>query len=156
MDICRKSEAYRSGHFCGIIYNWNYFSSLHQFSPFSRGLFEADVADMTRRVIEAVITSCTRNAVVLYRARGFESHTLRQKPTSTSGFAACGLFSFSRFLEEYFLCSLLKWTSSLLIIARFHAKNALFELCPMYWRIFDTPEHQRYAFLLWDYSQCPA
>ncbi len=32
---------------------------------------------MTRRVIEAVITSCTRNAVVLYRARGFESHTLR-------------------------------------------------------------------------------
>lgn len=44
------------------------------------------------RVIEVVITSCTRNAVVLYWARGFESHTLRQKSTSTSGFAVCGLF----------------------------------------------------------------
>lgn len=29
------------------------------------------------RVIEVVITSCTRNAVVRFRARGFESHTLR-------------------------------------------------------------------------------
>ncbi len=85
---------------------------------------------MTRRVIEAVITSCTRNAVVLYRARGFESHTLRQKSTSTSGFAACGLFSFSRFLEEYFLCSLLKWASSLLKIVRFHAKNGFIRTLP--------------------------
>ncbi len=44
-----------------------------------------------------VITSCTRNAVVLYRARGFESHTLRQKFTSTSGFAACGFFHSAAF-----------------------------------------------------------
>ncbi len=36
-----------------------------------------DAVAIVRRVIEAVITSCTRNAVVLYRARGFESHTLR-------------------------------------------------------------------------------
>ena len=33
--------------------------------------------DRIRRVIEVVITSRTRNAVVLYGARGFESHTLR-------------------------------------------------------------------------------
>ena len=89
--------------FCGIIYNWIYFNSLHQLSLFSRDLFGADVADMTRRVIEAVITSCTRNAVVLYWARGFESHTLRQKSTPASRFTACGLFWFSCFLRENFL-----------------------------------------------------
>ena len=50
-----------------------------------------------------VITSCTRNAVVLYWARGFESHTLRQKFTSTSGLTVCGLFSFQRFFGEYIL-----------------------------------------------------
>ena len=85
---------------------------------------------MTRRVIEAVITSCTRNAVVLYRARGFESHTLRQKIQSTSGFAACGLFSFYRFFGKYILSSLLKWASSLLKIVRFHAKNAFIRTLP--------------------------
>ncbi len=78
---------------------------------------------MTRRVIEAVITSCTRNAVVLYRARGFESHTLRQKIQSTSGFAACGLFSFYRFFGKYILSSLLK-------TVRFHAKNAFIRTLP--------------------------
>ncbi len=78
---------------------------------------------MTRRVIEAVITSCTRNAVVLYRARGFESHTLRQTLTSTSGFVACGLFSFHRFFGKYILSSLLK-------IVRFHAKNAFIRTLP--------------------------
>ena len=109
--------------FCGIIYNWIYFNSLHQLSLFSRDLFGADVADMTRRVIEAVITSCTRNAVVLYWARGFESHTLRQRFTSTSGLATCGLIWFYRFLGKYILSSLLKWVSSLLKMIGCRAKK---------------------------------
>ncbi len=61
-------------------------------SPLFSEFFGADVTDMIRRVIEAVITSCTRNAVVLYRARGFESHTLRQKATPASSLWAFLIF----------------------------------------------------------------
>lgn len=38
-----------------------------------------------------VITSCTRNAVTLYRVRGFESHTLRQMRTAIL-IQNCGFF----------------------------------------------------------------
>ncbi len=32
-----------------------------------------------RKSIEVVVTSCTRNAVVRFRAHGFESHLFRQR-----------------------------------------------------------------------------
>ena len=53
-----------------------------------------------------------------------------QKIQSTSGFAACGLFSFYRFFGKYILSSLLKWASALLKIVRFHAKNAFIRTLP--------------------------
>ena len=47
--------------FGGIIQEKNFSCSLHQFSPFSGVLFEADVAKNIRSGIEVVITGLTRN-----------------------------------------------------------------------------------------------
>ena len=77
------------------------YNSRSRGSLFLTPILRTAVLAVTGRVIEVVITSCTRNAVVLYWARGFESHTLRQNATSTSGFAVCGLFRFYFFFGKY-------------------------------------------------------
>jgi hypothetical protein len=84
--------------FSGLQKSWGYYrigevdGNLPGAEAFSGVFLGADAADMRGRVIEAVITSCTRNAVVLYWARGFESHTLRSMLMSTSVRPFVGFF----------------------------------------------------------------